>query len=93
MQKYRLHVRKIPVSPAGQANGSWMTEDQSIDKSKEALSQSGSPQGPLLLGGSGKALSSSGRNSMEVDEDEKSDCRSWKGGLHYQVLAEADVLS
>lgn len=76
VQKYRLHVRRHPASSIDQGNGLWMVEDQCGDKSNVNLSQSGSPQGPLLLGGSGKGLSSSG----DGEEDEKSDCQSWKGG-------------
>ncbi|KAK7307602.1 hypothetical protein VNO77_40810 [Canavalia gladiata] len=84
LQKYRLHVRRFPVSSVGQANnGLWMDQDQCGDKSKGNLSQSGSPQGPLLLGGSVRGLSSPGRNSMDA-EDEQSDCRNWKGGLQHQ---------
>lgn len=87
MQKYRLHVRRFPVSSVGQANkGLWMDQDECGDhiESKGNLSQSGSPQGPLtplLIGGSG-------RNSMDA-EDEQSDCRNWKGGIREQQLQEA----
>ncbi|XP_054825450.1 transcription factor HHO5-like [Prosopis cineraria] len=87
LQKYRLHVRRLPALPINQGNGLWMIENQCGEKSKVNISQSGSPQGPLLLGGSAKGLSSSG----DGEEDEKSDCHSWKGGLHQQ--AEADLLS
>ncbi|XP_061341925.1 transcription factor HHO5-like [Gastrolobium bilobum] len=91
LQKYRLHVRRFPVSSVGQAsNGLWMTQDQCGDKSKGNLSQSGSPQGPLtplLIGGSVKGLSSPGRNSMDA-EDEQSDCRNWKTGVHQQLEAD-----
>lgn len=77
MQKYRLHVRRHPGSSIEQGHhGLWMVEDQCGDKSKVNLSESVSPQGPLLLGGSAKGLSSSG----DGEEDEKSDCHSWKGG-------------
>ncbi|XP_020234481.1 transcription factor HHO5 [Cajanus cajan] len=83
LQKYRLHFKRPQVCSNGQGNNrnsglGMMAED----KSKGNLSQSGSPQGPLFLGGSGKGLSSSGRNSTETEEDEQSDCRNWKGGLH-----------
>ncbi|KAK7309230.1 hypothetical protein RJT34_05790 [Clitoria ternatea] len=88
LQKYRLHVRRFPDSSVGQASsGLWMAQDQCGDnKSKGNLSQSGSPQGPLtplLLGGSVKGLSSPGRNSLD-GEDEQSDCRNWKDGVHQQ---------
>ncbi|KAL2348419.1 hypothetical protein Fmac_002419 [Flemingia macrophylla] len=88
LQKYRLHVRRFPVSSVGQANnGSYMGQDECGEKSKGNLSQSGSPQGPLtplLLGGSVKGLSSPGRNSVDA-EDEQSDCRNWKEGVHHQL--------
>ncbi|XP_027361911.1 transcription factor HHO5 [Abrus precatorius] len=92
LQKYRLHVRRFPVSSVGQAinNGLWMGQEQCGDKSKGSLSQSGSPQGPLLLGGSVKGLSSPGRNSVDA-EDEQSDCRNWKGGVHQHQ--EVDIQS
>ncbi|KHN36204.1 hypothetical protein glysoja_003327 [Glycine soja] len=92
LQKYRLHVRRFPVFSIGQVdNGSWMTQDECGDKSKGNMSQSGSPQGPLtplLLGGAGsaKGLSSPGRNSVDAEDEQSSDCRNWKGGLHHQQL-------
>ena len=84
LQKYRLHVRKLPNSQATQGSGDlWMTQqDQSGDNSKANMniSQSGSPQGPLLANGSNKALSNTGGDSTEVDEDdERSDGHSWRG--------------
>lgn len=82
MQKYRLHVRKLPPSSAAQAGNLWMAQEESLDNSKASISQSGSPQGPLLAGGSGKGLSSTGCDSMEAEDDEKSDGHSWKTGLH-----------
>lgn len=88
MQKYRIHVRRFPVSPISQANKAfWTTQDQCGDKSKGNLSQSASPQGPLtplLLGGSAKGLSSHGGYSMDA-EDEQSDCRNWKGGIQHEA--------
>ncbi|KAK7331119.1 hypothetical protein VNO77_25333 [Canavalia gladiata] len=92
LQKYRLHVRRPQVCSIGEANGGlcMMAQDQCRDnKSKGNMSQSGSPQGPLFLGGSGKGFSSSGRNSIDTEEDEQSDCHNWKGGLHQQP--ETDV--
>ncbi|RDY03835.1 Transcription factor HHO5, partial [Mucuna pruriens] len=94
LQKYRLHFRRPQVSSVGQANSGLCMKVQEKcgdNKSKGNLTQSGSPQGPLFLGGSGKGLSSSGRsNSTDTEEDEQSDCRNWKGGLHHQP--EPDVL-
>ena len=48
------------------------------NKNSSSQSQSGSPQGPLLLAGSVKGLS-----SMDAD-DEHSDCRNWKAAIHHQ---------
>jgi len=74
-QKYRLHFRRPQVSSVGQSNSGLclMMQDTYGDNnnSKGNLSQSGSPQGPLFLGGSG-------RNSMDTEEDEQSDCHNWK---------------
>lgn len=90
MQKYRLHVRRFPVSSIEEANklALYMIEDQ--DTSKGNLSESVSPQGPLtpiLIGGSVKGLSSHGRNSVDA-EDEQSDCRNWKDDREQQHEAE-----
>ncbi|XP_027917691.1 transcription factor HHO5-like isoform X1 [Vigna unguiculata] len=85
LQKYRLHFRRPQVSSVELANGGLclVVEEKCGDnnKSKGNLSQSGSPQGPLFLGGSG-------RNSMETEEDEQSDCHNWKSGFHHQPEAE-----
>ncbi|PQQ18159.1 myb family transcription factor EFM isoform X1 [Prunus yedoensis var. nudiflora] len=84
LQKYRLHVRKLPTSSAAKGNGIWMPLDHSADHSKANNSQSGSPQGPLLPGEFAKGRSTTGgesENSREAEEDEKSDGQSWKGGL------------
>ncbi|KAK7386469.1 hypothetical protein VNO78_26715 [Psophocarpus tetragonolobus] len=92
LQKYRLHFRRPQVSSVGQVKSGlsmMMVQDKSGDnKSKGKSSHSGSPQGPLFLRGSGKGLSSSGRNSMDTEEDEQSDCHNWKSGLHQQPEAE-----
>ena len=49
---------------------------------KANISQSGSPQGPLLASVSGKGMSSTGGDSMDAEEDEKSDGHSWRSGVH-----------
>jgi len=92
MQKYRLHVRRFPVSSIQEANklALYMAQDQCEDISKGNFSESVSPQGPLtplLLGGSVHGLSSHGRNSMDA-EDEQSDCRNWKSDQEQQHEAE-----
>ncbi|EOX91319.1 hypothetical protein QUC31_003052 [Theobroma cacao] len=89
LQKYRLHIRKLPPSSAGQGNGLWSAQNQCSEHMKANISQSGSPQGPLLATGSAKDMSSTGGDSMEAEEDEKSDGHSWRGGVHKQ--GEIDV--
>ncbi|XP_014507245.1 transcription factor HHO5 isoform X1 [Vigna radiata var. radiata] len=82
LQKYRLHFRRPQVCSVEVANGGLCLMVKDNNKSKgNLLSQSGSPQGPLFLGGSG-------RNSMDTEEDEQSDCHNWKGALHHQPEAE-----
>lgn len=78
LQKYRLHLRKLPSSSA--TNGLWMAQDQFGEDSKLSTSQSASPQGTLLASGSAKGLFSGGEDSKDAEGDEKSDGRSWKGG-------------
>ncbi|KAL2528432.1 Homeodomain-like superfamily protein [Forsythia ovata] len=77
LQKYRLHIRKLPTSSADVSSCSWLIQDQC----KANVAQSGSPQGPLHPRRSAKGLSATGRDSME-EEDDKSESHSWKGLLH-----------
>lgn len=86
LQKYRLHSRRLPsgsAAPADQSvvvlgGGLWMSQDQYNDDLKATSSESGSPQGPLQLGGN----STTGGDSMEDDEDAKSEGYSWKNHIH-----------
>lgn len=48
---------------------------------KENISQSDSPQGPLLTSASAKGMSSTGGDSMDAEEDENSDGHSWRSGV------------
>lgn len=90
LQKYRLHTRRTsPAAPAAPANQStvvlgslWMSQDQYGDSSKASSSQSGSPQGPLQLTGNTGGTSTTGGDSMEDDEDAKSEGYSWKSHIH-----------
>ncbi|XP_050368198.1 transcription factor HHO5-like [Argentina anserina] len=84
LQKYRLHVRKVPTSSPAEANGLWMNQDHCEDNSKANASQSGSPQGPLLGMEFAKGgQSTTGGESTETEEDDqKSDGYSWKGARH-----------
>ncbi|KAK8517560.1 hypothetical protein V6N13_127729 [Hibiscus sabdariffa] len=79
LQKYRLHIRKLPASPSGQGNKLCSALNQSNEHSKVSISLSGSPQGPLLASASAKDTSSTGGYSMDT-EDEKSDGHSWGSG-------------
>ncbi|KAE8695929.1 putative Serine/threonine-protein kinase SAPK10 [Hibiscus syriacus] len=77
LQKFRLHIRKIPASPPG--NKLCSVQNQSNEHSKASISRSGSPQGPLLASGSAKDTSSTVCESMGA-EDENSDGHSWRSG-------------
>lgn len=79
MQKYRLHVRKLPAHNAAVTNGSCMSQDQCGSLSNASNSQFSSPQGPLHLTGSAKGMFATGCNSMEDEEDERTEGHSWKG--------------
>lgn len=90
-QKYRLHTRRSLNAATSSTNqpvdilGSlWPSGDQSDDAiaSKGSTSQSGSPLGPLQFCGSAGDASTTGGDSMEDDEDSKSESISWK--LHVQ---------
>ncbi|KHG08713.1 Two-component response regulator ARR1 [Gossypium arboreum] len=70
LQKYRLHIRKLPPSS---------TRNQCSENMK---SQSGSPQCPLTVSALAKGMSSTGGDSMDGEEDEKSDGLSWRSGVH-----------
>ncbi|KAJ4966468.1 hypothetical protein NE237_018317 [Protea cynaroides] len=88
LQKYRLHTRRAPSTgtpenhPVVLLGGLWMHEDQYGATSKPCTSQSGSPQGPLQLAGTAGGISTTGGESMEDEEDGKSESYSWKGHLH-----------
>ncbi|KAJ7946022.1 myb family transcription factor EFM-like [Quillaja saponaria] len=89
LQKYRLHTRRPPAAAASPTNqsvvvlgGLWMPQDLYGDSSKGSSSQSGSPQGPLQLERSGGGTSLVGSDSMDDDEDAKSESYSWKTHVH-----------
>ncbi|OAY33828.1 transcription factor HHO5 isoform X2 [Manihot esculenta] len=78
LQKYRLHIRKLPASSAAcQASGLWMAQDHCKDPSKPSISESNSPQGPFHACGYAKGISSTGGNSGEAEDDDKSESHSW----------------
>ncbi|CAL0312106.1 unnamed protein product [Lupinus luteus] len=82
LQKYRLHTRRVPSSntkqPVVVLGGLWMSQDQYNDSSKGSSSVSGSPQSPLHLATGSRG----GTDSMEDDEDAKSESHSWKIHIH-----------
>ncbi|GJV47700.1 homeodomain-like protein [Tanacetum coccineum] len=88
LQKYRLHTRRLPSntssanqSGVGLGGGLWTSpQDQYVESSKQGISQSGSPDGPLLIGTTG-GTSTTGDNSMDDGEDTKSENYCWKGHL------------
>lgn len=89
LQKYRLHTRRIPNSQTQPANQSgvalgnlWMSQGQYGESSKQSSSQSGSPQGPLHLAGSSRGTSTTLGDSMEEEDDVKSESHSWKNHVH-----------
>ncbi|KAI3769839.1 hypothetical protein L6452_00953 [Arctium lappa] len=77
LQKYRLHTRRLPSSNTNQSGvvldgGLWLPpQDQYVGSSKCGNSQSGSPDGPLPDDG----------NTMDDEEDEKSENYCWNGNL------------
>lgn len=93
LQKYRLHTRRLPSSNTSSANqsgvvlggGLWMSQqDQYVESSKHGISQSGSPDGPLLIDTMG-GTSTTGGDSMDDGEDTKSESYCWKGPIHTSV--------
>lgn len=87
LQKYRLHTRRVPATSANQScavlGGLWMSQEHYNDSSKGSSSASGSPQSPLhLTTGSRGGTSPTEGDSMEDDEDAKSENYSWKSRIH-----------
>lgn len=81
LQKFRLHARRLPASAVASANqsvvvlgGLVVPQDPYANSSKACSSQSGSPQGPLQLAGTGG-------DSMEDDDDVKSENYCWKSRI------------
>uniref|UniRef100_A0A803LNV5 HTH myb-type domain-containing protein n=1 Tax=Chenopodium quinoa TaxID=63459 RepID=A0A803LNV5_CHEQI len=86
LQKYRLHSRQVPSDSGnknGQAlSGSWTAQDQYSESSKPSSSQSASPEGPLQFPGLTGCTSTTGGDSMDDEDDDKSESHSWKGHAH-----------
>ncbi|KAK1417478.1 hypothetical protein QVD17_26606 [Tagetes erecta] len=88
LQKYRLHTRKLPSANTLSANQSGCilggglgmpTQDEHVDSSKHGICQSGSPDGPLIIGTVTGGTSTTGGDSMDDGEDSKSENYCWKG--------------
>ncbi|XP_016495551.1 transcription factor HHO5 [Nicotiana tabacum] len=86
LQKFRLHVRRVPVSGC-----SWSTMDEIGESSKTNATQSGSPEGPLHFTGSGsaKGVSINEGETMEENEEEdnKSESYTWNGQIPKSIEA------
>ncbi|KAI3774751.1 hypothetical protein L1987_49313 [Smallanthus sonchifolius] len=87
LQKYRLHTRRLPSSNTLSGNQSggvfgdglgMPPQDQYVESSKHGISQSGSPDGPLLIGTTTGGTSTTGGDSMDGEES-KSENYCWKG--------------
>ncbi|OIT29678.1 myb family transcription factor efm [Nicotiana attenuata] len=84
LQKYRLHIRKLSDTQTPSTSESvvlgniWLPQDQYGESSKQSSSQSGSPHCPLQLGGSSRGTSMTVGDSMEEEDDERSESHSWK---------------
>ncbi|GLT63706.1 hypothetical protein SLA2020_362500 [Shorea laevis] len=79
LQKYRLHTRRLPsatTTPTVLGSSLWLSQQQYGESSKGNVSQSGSPEGPLQL------TANTGGDSMEDEEDAKSESYSWKSHVH-----------
>ncbi|KAJ6398530.1 hypothetical protein OIU77_019341 [Salix suchowensis] len=83
LQKYRLHLRKVPGSSATPANGLWKSQDQCEDPAMHNNPESNSQKAPLQGSSSGKATTNTGGDSMEAEDDDKSESHSWNGVLHH----------
>ncbi|KAM7470693.1 hypothetical protein LguiA_008876 [Lonicera macranthoides] len=89
LQKYRLHTRKVPTTNGDTSNqsalllgGLQMPRDEHGESSNQSNSDSGSPEGPLHLTGPTGGTSTTGVDSMENEEDRKSESHSWKSHIH-----------
>lgn len=78
LQKYRLHVRRVPVSGC-----SWSKMDEIGESSNKNGTQSGSPEGPLHFTGSGSAKGVSNNE----EEDNKSESYNWNGQQQKSIEA------
>lgn len=78
LQKYRLHNKRFP---SGVTSGASWAQSHDHYLEKQSNSQSGSPDGPLLHCTTG-GTSTTGGDSMDDCEDERSENNCWKGHLY-----------
>ncbi|KAL8189118.1 hypothetical protein R6Q57_029379 [Mikania cordata] len=88
LQKYRLHTRRLPSSNTLSENQPGVVfggglgmppQDQYVESLKHGISQSGSPDGPLIIGTTTCGTSTTGGDSIDDGEDSKSENYCWKG--------------
>nr|XP_043628813.1 transcription factor HHO5-like isoform X2 [Erigeron canadensis] len=79
LQKYRLHTKRHPSALT--SGGSWTPPQDDQYVGKHLSSKSGSPDGPLPNCTTG-GTSTTGGDSMDDEEDEKSENNCWKGHLN-----------
>ncbi|TKW29313.1 hypothetical protein SEVIR_3G387500v4 [Setaria viridis] len=92
LQKYRLHTRRASSSDGvggdhhAAAAGLWSSAapEQQYTTSQHSTSQSGSPQGPLQLTVSSRAMSATAGDSCDGDEAEGGRSESYSFGMQQQ---------
>ncbi|GMH06425.1 hypothetical protein Nepgr_008265 [Nepenthes gracilis] len=85
LQKYRLHIRKLPSSPHTSSNGMLLGQVLKLEGrgiAKEEFPQSGSPESPFQLARSSTNCNSSGDSSMEEGDQKLDGHYSWKVHHH-----------
>jgi len=89
LQKYRLHTRRASSSDGGDlaAAGLWAAPEQQYATSQHSTSQSGSPQGPLQLTVSSRAMSATAGDSCDGDEAEGGRSESYGFGAQHGTKA------
>ena len=84
LQKYRLHTRRASSSDGGDLQAA---PEQQYATSQHSTSQSGSPQGPLQLTVSSRAMSATAGDSCDGDEAEGSRSESYGFGAQHGTKA------
>ncbi|PAN21603.1 hypothetical protein PAHAL_3G479400 [Panicum hallii] len=93
LQKYRLHTRRASSSDgcdlqvSAAAACPWPAPEQQYTTSQHSTSQSGSPQGPLQLTVSSRAMSATAGDSCDGDEAEGGGSESYGFGAQHGTKA------